>query len=59
MKVSELKELLDYIIEKVRRETIKEIVEFAEGLVYDEEGFVKTLKDCLKELQDESNIVQG
>lgn len=36
--------------EKVRRETIKELVEFAEDFFeWDEEGFVRTLKECYED----------
>ena len=53
------KVLAKEIYEKVRRETIKEVVEFAEGFFcWDEEGFVRTLKDHyedeLEELRNEN-----
>lgn len=53
----QLKDLLDTVSEKVRKETIKEIVEFAEDFFeWDEEGFVRTLKGCYEdELKEQKN----
>ena len=57
MKPNELKELLNTVSKKVRRETIKEIVEFVEGFFsWDEEGFVRTLKEFYEdELEEKQN----
>ena len=49
----EIKQYKDYIPElkkafdKIRKETVREIIEFAENFfTWDEEGFVRELKEC-------------
>lgn len=50
MKPDKLAELLDTVRKKVRQETIKEIIEYAEDFfTWDEEGFVRELKSSYED----------